>query len=170
MRPPKPGKVKQKSMATDEGGRGEYKKYTSDDMVQAVSVVVNGTHSFRAAVQCFHEKARAEMEKRQAAAAAKVDKAARQAERNKRAEAAARRVAVAAKAASKDKALLEKEDENLRQAAQKEARATDAITEQQEVLDGLQASMALAIEHTQNTTEREYTPTRIKPLGLAPVL
>eukprot|EP00873_Tetraselmis_striata_P019205 jgi/Tetstr1/439469/TSEL_027902.t1 len=35
MRPPKPGKVKQKSMATDEGGRGEYKKYTSDDMVQA---------------------------------------------------------------------------------------------------------------------------------------
>eukprot|EP00873_Tetraselmis_striata_P022416 jgi/Tetstr1/442680/TSEL_030772.t1 len=53
MRPPKPSKVKQKSKATDEGGRGEYKKYTSADMVHAVSVVVNGTHSFRAAVQCF---------------------------------------------------------------------------------------------------------------------
>eukprot|EP00873_Tetraselmis_striata_P036414 jgi/Tetstr1/456678/TSEL_043379.t1 len=97
-------------------------------------------------------KARAEMEKRRAAAAAKAEKAARQAER-KRAEAAARRVAAAAKAAAKNKALLEKEDEKLRQAAQKEARATDAITEQQEVLDGLQASMALATEHTQNTTE-----------------
>jgi len=98
------------------------------------------------------EKARAEMEKRRAAAAAKGDKAARQAER-KRAEAAARRAVDAAKTPAKDKALLEKEDEKLRQAAQKEARATDAITEQQVVLDGLQASMALATEHTQNTTE-----------------
>mmetsp|Transcript_35622 Transcript_35622/g.92533 ORF Transcript_35622/g.92533 Transcript_35622/m.92533 type:complete len:212 (+) Transcript_35622:142-777(+) len=177
------------------------------------------------------EKARAEMEKRRAAAAAKGDKAARQAER-KRAEAAARRAVDAAKTPAKDKALLEKEDEKLRQAAQKEARATDAITEQQVVLDGLQASMALATEHTQNTTEvrsalymdcclallqkieaarasreppppesgpqplqqpamsspyassreteltppslplpqREYTPTRVKPLGCAPVL
>eukprot|EP00873_Tetraselmis_striata_P006502 jgi/Tetstr1/426766/TSEL_001703.t1 len=53
MRPPKPGKGKQKSKATDEDGRGEYKKYTSADIVHAVSAVVNGTHSFRAAVQCF---------------------------------------------------------------------------------------------------------------------
>eukprot|EP00873_Tetraselmis_striata_P023377 jgi/Tetstr1/443641/TSEL_031639.t1 len=53
MRPPKPGRVKRKSKATDQGGRGEYKKYTSADMVHAVSAVVNRTQSFRAAVQCF---------------------------------------------------------------------------------------------------------------------
>eukprot|EP00873_Tetraselmis_striata_P038061 jgi/Tetstr1/458325/TSEL_004290.t1 len=81
----------------------------------------------RKAATRAQEKARANMEKQRAAAAAIANKAARQAER-KRAEAAAKRVAAAAKAVAKDKALMEKEDEKLRQAAQKEARATDAIT------------------------------------------